>query len=106
MLLAVVLKADVRSHLGLCGVHRKHHTEPEPTASQWCQHRWPHFRVKSHSVPARDAGGDRAIPWPEEPGLQAHQPARGVRRVGRVEESLPAPQSARHCSPCEGQAPL
>lgn len=70
VLLAVVLEADVRSHLRLCGTHGKGHGEPEPALG-------------------------RAAP-----------PAASRRRRMGEEGSLPAPQSARHCSPCEGQAPL
>lgn len=57
VLLAVVLKADIRSHLGLCGTQGKGHVEPKPTASRQHQHQWPHFMVSSHGTLARDAGG-------------------------------------------------
>jgi len=105
---AVVLKADIRSHLGLCRTQEKGHAEPKPAASQRGCHQWLHFGVSSHSTPFREAGGDhnRAMPWPEELGCQAHYPARGARRVGRAGKMLPVPHRARHCSPCEGQAPL
>lgn len=73
VLLAVVLEADVRSYLGLCGTHGKGHREPEPAAGRG------HSRARGPPGSSQEDGqGGGPTCAPKRPALLA------VRRAGPV----------------------